>query len=97
MSYSGGAPYATIIKGRRYNEKAQILNNTEDRLINMPYTKREYPMYREHKKIVDAPCACCFQSHGRMYQLRGTGKKSKEKAKGMKRMHKYENDFNLVC
>jgi hypothetical protein len=89
-NYSGGAPYAIEYKGREVEYKT---GEDGDAVIHLPFDKAEYPLYREYHKIHDGPCICCFQNNGKIWQLKGTGKKSKGKTKGMRRINKYNNDF----
>ena len=53
--------------------------------IFKPFEKHDYPLYREYRKNIETPCPTCFQSDGRIWQLRGLGKKYKNKTKGMRR------------
>lgn len=52
--------------------------------------KDNYLLKCEFRKAPNSPCMCCFQNDGRIYELRGSGKKSSRKTKGMKRQRQYD-------
>jgi hypothetical protein len=54
--------------------------------IYAPIDKHDYRLFQPMRKRAPKPCECCFQKEGRIWMLRGTGKKSKNKNKGMRRL-----------
>jgi len=94
--YCGGCPYITCYNGKNItkiitNKKTKQISNDEQLLNNciiLPFSKTEYPLFRQYNKIKSEPCPCCFQHAGRIWQLKGLGKKSKNKTKGMKKINK---------
>lgn len=56
---------------------------------------KHYLLNSEYRKTPNQTCGCCFRSNGRIYQKKGTGKKSSSKTKGYK-SENVENMNNLI-
>lgn len=87
----GGGHYSTYKKGKDYvtvndNKQNATFNLIQERnYILLPFGENEYPINREAHTLYNTPCKGCFQRHGRIWELKGLGDKSKHKNKGMKR------------
>ena len=53
--------------------------------IRVPAADSDYRMHKDMRKSGPDPCMGCFRSGGRIWMLKGTGKKAKCKTKGMKK------------
>ncbi len=57
-------------------------------VVQLPYEKSQYPMYRETNWKYSGPCMCCFYFQGPIWMLKGMGSKSRKKTKGFKKVHR---------
>lgn len=62
-----------------------VLPAQETIKIQVPLDATDFRAYNQMRVSPPDPCKGCFWREGRMWMLRGTGHKSKQKAKGMKR------------
>jgi len=88
--YKIGRNHVTV-NGNKQNEQYDM--NDEKEYIKLPFNKKEYPINRESHKYPNKACPCCFQNHGRIWQLKGTGDKAKKKNKGMLRERQRERNY----
>jgi hypothetical protein len=49
-------------------------------------------IHRQFRKSRQSPCMCCFGNHGRMWMLKGNGRKSHWKTKGLVKMHRVQKN-----
>lgn len=73
-------------------------NNNKYIVMIMPPIKQHNYQYSTQMKIVrsrDSICKCCWYSNGRIWMLKGSGYKSLNKNKGMKK-NKGKNQKNLI-
>mgnify|MGYP003387588913 CR=1 FL=1 len=61
--------------------------------ITMCPPSQHYLFNCEYRKTPEGPCPTCFYNEGRTTWLRGIGRKSSKKTKGMKKISKRNNDF----
>lgn len=85
---SGSGTYSKVYKSKKYitiNDKKCDNFDLKSDFIYVPFQKNEFPLNREPHIRHSSPCKCCFGLHGRMWELKGLGEKSKYKTKGMKK------------
>jgi hypothetical protein len=85
--YGGGQVRWQQKCGRNYCREAKYGSSASESFnIRLPMRASEYPLFREYRSNFQGPCQGCFRSQGRIWQLRGTGNKSLNKTKGMRRL-----------
>ncbi len=79
--YGGGGPFGIVKSGRNID----VVIGCGEWIVELPFKKTQYPLYREYRNNYYTYCKPCFWHDGRIWQLKGLGKKSKNKTKGMKK------------
>lgn len=87
-----GICMSKVIKGKNYVSVNGIRVQdfdfyNETNYIKLPFDKHEYPINSETHTWISPPCKICFLYDGRMWMLKGAGKKSKNKNKGMRKIN----------
>ncbi len=57
-------------------------------VVQLPYERSQYPMYRETNWKYSGPCMCCFYFQGPIWMLKGMGSKSRKKTKGFQKVQR---------